>query len=184
MQRISGVSIDRTNGEGSRVTIRGVGPDLNMVLLNGRTMPTANLSDRGSRSFDFANLASEAVSQIQVYKSARADTPPGGIGATLNVMTGRPLDLGNQTSIGGKIVYDKSNTNLPDILSNKRFTPEVSALVSRKFGNDDMFGLSLSASYQSRNLGFNQASIPNGWNGPFAAGDATSANTIPADNPA
>ncbi|MCF8207193.1 MAG: TonB-dependent receptor plug domain-containing protein [Methylotenera sp.] len=41
MQRIAGVSIDRNaSGEGSRVTVRGVGPDFNMVLLNGRQMPT------------------------------------------------------------------------------------------------------------------------------------------------
>ena len=37
MQRITGVSIDRTAiGEGSRVTVRGVGPDFNLVTLNGR----------------------------------------------------------------------------------------------------------------------------------------------------
>ena len=41
LQRISGVSIDRNRGEGANVTVRGVGPDLNMVLLNGRQMPTA-----------------------------------------------------------------------------------------------------------------------------------------------
>jgi TonB-dependent receptor len=177
VQRISGVSIDRTRGEGSRVTVRGVGPDLNLILLNGRQMPAANLSDRGSRSFDFANLASEAVSQIQVYKSARADTPPGGIGATLNIMTGRPLDLGNQTSIGGKIVYDRSNTNLPDQLNGKRFTPEVSTLVSRKFGADDMFGVALTASYQSRTSGFNQAGV-GGWLGPLQAGATTGNGAI------
>src|SRR5688500_13683939 len=39
LQRISGVSIDRSLGEGSRVTVRGVGPDFNLVLLNGRQMP-------------------------------------------------------------------------------------------------------------------------------------------------
>jgi TonB-dependent receptor len=171
VQRISGVSIDRINGEGQRVTVRGVGPDFNLVLLNGRNMPSANLDDRGARSFDFSNLASEAVSQIQVYKSARADTPPGGIGATLNIMTGRPLDLGNQTSVGAKIDYDKSNTNLPEGLKGKNFTPEASFLVSRKFGDHDMFGLSLTASYQARNSGNATAQIPNGWQGPWLAND-------------
>jgi TonB-dependent receptor len=168
VQRISGVSIDRSNGEGQRVTIRGVGPDLNMVLLNGRNMPTSNLDNRGSRAFDFSNLASEAVSQIQVYKSSRADTPSGGIGATLNIMTGRPLDLGNQTSIGGKIDYDRSNNNIPGELKGKNLTPEVSALISRKFGQDDMFGVSLTASYQKRNSGFASAQAPNGYKGPYA----------------
>jgi TonB-dependent receptor len=180
VQRISGVSIDRTNGEGSKVSIRGVGPDLNMVLLNGRQMPTSNLTDRGSRSFDFANLASEAVSQIQVYKSSRADNPTGGLGATLNIMTGRPLDLGNQTSVGGKIVYDRSNVNLPAEIGSKKLTPEVSALISRKFGTDDMFGIGLTASYQSRNSGNNQAAVTDGWVGPRLASDRTGDGSITA----
>ncbi len=38
LQRISGVSIDRVNGEGSRVSVRGFGPDFNLVTLNGRRM--------------------------------------------------------------------------------------------------------------------------------------------------
>ena len=97
LQRISGVSIDRQLGEGSKVTVRGVGPDFNLVLLNGRQMPAANLGSGGagttnSRSFDFANLAAEAVSAIEVFKTSRADQPTGGIGATLNVRTARPLD--------------------------------------------------------------------------------------------
>ena len=92
LQRISGVSIDRSIGEGSKITVRGVGPDFNLVLLNGRQMPTSNLGDLNGRAFDFANLASEAISQLQVYKTGRADSPTGGIGATINVMTARPLD--------------------------------------------------------------------------------------------
>jgi TonB-dependent receptor len=174
VQRISGVSIDRSNGEGQRVTIRGVDPNLNLILLNGRQMPTTNLDDRGSRAFDFSNLASEAISQIQVYKTTRADTPAGGIGATLNIMTGRPLDLGNQTSVGGKMVYDQSNTNLPHELKGKNITPEVSALISRKFGTDDMFGVALTASYQKRNSGFARATVPNGYLGPYNGTSDTS----------
>jgi TonB-dependent receptor len=166
LQRISGVSIDRSRGEGANVTVRGVGPDLNVVLLNGRQMPTAGLTDQAGRAFDFSNLASEAVSQIQVYKSARADTPQGGIGATLNILTGRPLDLGSQASIGIKGVYDKSNNNLPAIDAGKKVTPEVSGLYSTTW-NDGMFGFSATGSYQSRNLGVNQATITNGWIGPF-----------------
>src|SRR5215510_5560850 len=75
LQRISGVSIDRVIGEGSRVTVRGVGPDYNLVLLNGRQMPSSSLEDTGAsnhRAFDFANIASEAISAIEVFKTSRA----------------------------------------------------------------------------------------------------------------
>lgn len=77
LQRITGVSIDRTNGEGSQVTVRGFGGGFNLVTLNGRTMPTANVATVGgdqssdtaggtSRSFDFSNLASEGVTTLEV----------------------------------------------------------------------------------------------------------------------
>src|SRR6187402_1277885 len=100
LQRISGVSIDRTaSGEGSKVTVRGIGPDYNLVLLNGRQMPAAgNANGAGvsnSRAFDFANLASESVSEVEVYKTSRVANPAGGIGATLNIKTARPLEAGN-----------------------------------------------------------------------------------------
>ena len=54
LQRITGVSISRSRGEGSQVTVRGFGPEYNLVTLNGRQMPTHNGQ---SRSFDFGDLA-------------------------------------------------------------------------------------------------------------------------------
>lgn len=174
LQRISGVSIDREIGEGSKITVRGVGPDFNLVLLNGRQMPVSNLSDRSSRAFDFANIASEAISQLQVFKSSRAETPTGGVGATINVITARPLSRpGMQASVGIKGVHDTSATNLPDGLQHgNKVTPEISGIYSNTSA-DGRFGIGLSASYQERNLGYNRASVANGWKGPFRGDQAT-----------
>ena len=36
MQRIAGVSIDRNNGEGQKVTVRGFSSSRNLVLMDGR----------------------------------------------------------------------------------------------------------------------------------------------------
>lgn len=180
LQRIPGVSIDRSIGEGSRVTVRGVGPDFNLVLLNGRQMPASRLEDTGasnSRAFDFANLASEAISAVEVYKTSRSSTPTGGIGAAINIRTTRPLDdTGLHTSFGVKGVIDTSADNLPGNLQGDSITPEISGIYSNTFA-DDKFGVSLSASYQERALGFNQASVGNGWR-PFA-GDENNWGTIP-----
>ncbi len=156
------MSIDRAIGEGSKITVRGVGPDFNLVLLNGRQMPASNLGDRNGRAFDFANLASEAISQLQVYKSSRAETPTGGIGATINVITARPLSRpGMQASIGIKGVHDTSATNLPDGLQHgNKVTPEISGIYSNTSA-DGRFGIGLSASYQERNLGYARVRHPN-----------------------
>ncbi|RYE82669.1 MAG: TonB-dependent receptor, partial [Hyphomicrobiales bacterium] len=157
LQRITGVSIDRSNGEGSTVTVRGFGPEYNLVTLNGRQMPTSSLGDGASapatRSFDFANLASEGISGVEVYKTGRASVPSGGIGSSINIKTPRPLDRpGMRGSIAAKAVYDVSR-NLSDPI-----TPEVSGIFSTTFG-EDRFGILLSGSYQRRKASVNTASI-------------------------
>lgn len=179
LQRISGVSIDRSIGEGSKITVRGVGPDFNLVLLNGRQMPTSNLGDLNGRAFDFANLASEAISQLQVYKTSRAETPTGGIGATVNVMTARPFDNpGLHASVGVKAVKDSSSGTLPaDVKSGSAVTPEFSGIYSNTF-DEGRFGIAISASKQERNLGYNSAAVSNGWRGPFR-GDENNWGTVP-----
>ncbi len=168
LQRVTGVSIDRVNGEGSEVTVRGFGGGYNLVTLNGRTMPTANVATVGgdqssdyatgsSRSFDFSNLASEGVRTLEVYKTSRAAVPSGGIGASINISTRRPLDTrGLSASLGVKALYDLSTDE------GSRITPEVSGLAS--WSNDaGTLGIGLFGSYQKRNNSAVGATV-NDWN--------------------
>jgi TonB-dependent receptor len=132
LQRITGVSIQRDNGEGSFVTVRGFGPEFNLVTLNGRQMPTSSLGDGGSppstRSFDFANLASEGIAAVEVYKTGRASVASGGIGSTINIRTPRPLDRpGMRGSVAVKAVWDSSSEG--DVTP----TPEISGIFSDTF---------------------------------------------------
>ncbi|RYZ32934.1 MAG: TonB-dependent receptor, partial [Sphingobacteriales bacterium] len=185
LQRITGVSIDRSNGEGSQITVRGFGPDFNMVTLNGRTLPTgsayggssgADAATRGgnSRAFDFANLASESVAGVEVYKTGKANIAAGGIGASVNIKTSKPLDTsGFKATIGGKAVSDTTNRTGSDV------TPEVSGLVSWS-DDDKKFGVSLTGSYQERDSGFTGATV-NDWT-TAVWGGGTSATIY--DNPA
>ncbi len=179
LQRISGVSIDRQNGEGQKITVRGMGPDFNLVLLNGRQMPVSDLNDPNGRSFSFDNLASEAISQLQVYKTGRADNPSGGIGATVNVMTARPFDHpGTQASVGIKGVMDTSNQKLPDLLKGSRVTPEVSGIFNTT-SKDGMWGIGASASFQKRESGANRAQVANGYIGPYRGSEIIAGSTLP-----
>jgi len=144
LQRVTGVAIDRQRGEGTTVTVRGFGADFNLVTLNGRQMPTH--SGLG-RSFDFQDIASESVSGVEVYKTSRANIPSGGIGATINVLTAKPLDKpGPQFSFSAKGVYDEST------YSGDEVTPEVSAFASHTFF-DDTVGIALSGTFQERHSG-------------------------------
>ncbi|MGQ8364421.1 TonB-dependent receptor [Glaciecola sp. 1036] len=163
LQRITGVTISRSNNEGSQITVRGFGPSFNLLLLNGRQMPgTGN-----TRSFNLENLSSEGVSQLEVFKSTRIDLPTGGLGATVDISTAKPLDKpGLRYSLSGKGIYDESNELGEDV------TPELAALYSQTFA-DDRIGVSLSASYQERSFRQENAIIP-GWLANTAAmGSAT-----------
>ena len=153
LQRITGVSISRSRGEGSQVTVRGFGPEYNLVTLNGRQMPTH--SPNATRSFDFGDLASEGVAGVQVYKTGRADIPTGGVGSTINISMPEPLKTDSTASISAKMVQDTSTRTGDDI------TPEFSGIYIGKFA-DDTVGIAITASNQNRNNGVNAAST-GGW---------------------
>jgi TonB-dependent receptor len=175
LQRITGVSIDRNSGEGSTVTVRGFGPDFNLVLLNGRQMPASGLGNcceaPASRSFDFANLASEGVAGVEVYKSGRASLPTGGIGSVINILTPRPLDRpGFQGSIGAKAVLDHT-------FDGTKITPEISGILSKTFA-DDRIGILVAGSYQRRKASLAQFNA--GWREGYL-GNENNWGSLPVD---
>ena len=150
LQRISGIAIDRSRGEGSEITVRGFGPEFNIVTFNSRQMPTT-----GGRSFDFANIASEGISAVEVYKSGRANVATGGIGAVVNVKTAKPLE-----NPGFKAVVSAKGVHDPGTRTGSNVSPELSGLFSNTFA-DDRVGVSLSLSYQERDGGTQSATTQN-----------------------
>lgn len=140
LQRVPGVSIDRSSGgEGRFVTVRGFGPSFNKVLVNGRTIATTE----PTRAFSFDTLAPELVGGTQVYKSAPAFLQSGGIGSTINISTVRPLD-----KPGSKFIGSVALTN--EDLSGET-TPQIFAFASNTWA-DDSIGGALSISYQEREV--------------------------------
>ena len=129
LQRISGVMISRTNGEGAKVTVRGFGPKFNAVKVNKRTIAT---TDRG-REFDFQVLPSELISGADVVKASRANIAEGSLGAYINVGTARPLDSVGFQAAGS--VHMKYND-----LSEKT-DPKFSGIISNTFENDTIGAL-------------------------------------------
>lgn len=167
LQRITGVTVSRSNGEGSQITVRGFGPDFNLVTLNGRQMPgTGN-----SRSYNLENLASSGVSALEVFKTARAQYPSGGIGATVNIVTAQPLSSpGLKYSVSAKGIYDTSNVAGDDV------TPELAALYSNTFA-DNTIGVAISLSRQGRDFQQQSANVP-GWRADQGLGGLTGDNAI------
>ena len=153
LQRITGVSIARERGEGSSITVRGFGPEYNLVTFNGRQLPTHN---RDSRSFDFGNIAAEGISGVQVYKTGRADVPTGGIGSLVNISTTRPLDAPGETA-----TFTIKAKNDPSAGRGNAITPEASGIFTKTFAEDTV-GIALTTSYSERENGVNSYNT-SGW---------------------
>src|ERR1051325_5610988 len=97
VQRVPGVVINREFGEGERVSLRGVAPNLVHTTVNGHNVAVADWfvleQLAATRSFNYLLLPSELIGVLTVYKSPTAELDEGGIGGTIDDKTRKPLDL-------------------------------------------------------------------------------------------
>jgi len=162
LQRVPGVSVDRSGGESRYITVRGFGPEFNAVTLNGRTMAT----EVAGREFSFDILPSELISAAEVQKTSTADAPEGSIGALVNIRTQRPLDHpGLHVSAAVAGIYDSMS---------EQTKPKVSGLISKTNADGTLGGLLSVVHYQrshieelattsgwlTGNLGYNGIAVP------------------------
>lgn len=100
LSRITGIQILRDRGEGAGVAIRGLSQM--ETLLNGREIFTAGngLSAGFGRNLDFADIPSEMLAGIDVYKTSSANQIEGGVGGTIDLRTHRPFDFSGSKAVG------------------------------------------------------------------------------------
>ena len=91
-----------------------------------------------------------------MYKTAKAELPSGGLGATVNIVTSKPLQQpGQRYSFMAKALHDTSVVEGDDV------TPEIAGIYSNTF-NDDKLGFAVSFSHYQRDFQRQQANIQ-GW---------------------
>ncbi|MAN53308.1 MULTISPECIES: TonB-dependent receptor [unclassified Marinimicrobium] len=146
LQRIPGIQVERTAGEGGPVQIRGLA---NVATsLNGETFLSATTID--SSGADFGDLPSQLFSGADVYKSPLATLSTLGISGTVDLKTRRPFDLDNGWTFSGSAEVDQGSIS-------EETDPTVSGLVG--WTNDNV-GFLVSAVTTEKNLSSNF----NGWN--------------------
>ena len=154
LQRVPGVQLQRDNGEGRFVSIRGLGPEFNVVTMNGRLLA----SDSAGREFSFDTLPSELIQSAAVIKSPSANLLEGSIGGTVDVRTARPFDLPNflvAGSVGGSVETERTD-----------WGPRASGLLSWT-NDEDTFGVLVTGNYSERNFQLDRVDI----NGYFRASE-------------
>lgn len=110
LQRIPGIQVTRTAGEGGPVQIRGLG---NVgSSLNGETFLSATTIDQSAA--DFGDLPSTLFSGADVYKSPIATNTAIGISGTVNLKTRRPFDMEEGWTFVGTGEIDRGSISKED----------------------------------------------------------------------
>jgi TonB-dependent receptor len=155
VQRIPGVYMETSRGEGRTVSIRGVAPNLNNVTLNGQQMATTS-SDRAA-TLDL--LPASMVSNIEVIKAVTPDMDANTNGGTVNLRTLSAFDRDRPFffAIGEGLIHNRQVAYGP-----QKQPFELDVTTGRRFGRNQTFGVVFSGSASQRD---NSVSVldPDGW---------------------
>jgi TonB-dependent receptor len=87
--RMPSVSIERDEGEGKYVQIRGTEPRLSNTMIDGVTIPSP---ESGVRQIKLDTIASDLVDSVEINKTLQANIDGDGIGGSVNLVTKTATD--------------------------------------------------------------------------------------------
>ncbi|HTF98404.1 MAG TPA: TonB-dependent receptor [Cellvibrio sp.] len=156
LKRLPGLAQDRDRGNGSQISIRGMGGMLGFTTLNGREV--AILEE--TRNIRYDQFPSELINGAQVYKTPQASIPEGGVSGSVNLNTIKPLDY-NET----KVVVDVRASSFDlgkdiDDAANSGIGQRYSISYIDQFA-DDKVGIALGYSTRSEPIATQRAEL---WN--------------------
>jgi iron complex outermembrane receptor protein len=173
LARLPGVTAQRVRGRSQQISIRGLGPDFSLALLNGREVVSAG----NNRGIEFDQFPSELIGQGIVYKTGDAQLAAIGIAGAVDLRTVRPLDSNEQKlSVSGTYVLNDSGSRNPDFSdSGYRF---FGSYIDQN--EDGTVGWSLGATVQSNPTHFISRELKTNR---FQVNRTAEGLIYPADNP-
>jgi TonB-dependent receptor len=133
--RLPSVTLERDEGEGKYVQVRGTEPRLTNTTIDGINMPS---QEPGVRQIKFDGIPADSVESVQINKTLQANMDGDGIGGSVNLVT-------------------KTATNTPTItlgamggytpIVNGRALTEETGTVGTRFGANKQFGILVGGSY-------------------------------------
>ena len=159
LSRVPGVTVDysQDGGEGNHIAILGMDSRLINVSMNGNSIASSTVgiaNQNSGRDFNFANLATDMIGNVEVYKSSQAKLDEGQIGGTVNVDTRKPLDTPANT-LSLNLSYNKN-------LRTEDSEPKGTLFYSWHDTNK-RFGILASVSYNKLTLGGTSISVLSGY---------------------
>jgi len=133
--RLPSVTLERDEGEGKYVQVRGTEPRLTNTTINGINVPSP---EPGVRQIKFDSIPADIVETVQISKTLQANMEGDGIGGSVNLVTKTATERPTITvsSIGG---YTP--------IVNGRGLTEEAGTIGQRFGPNKKFGALIGGSY-------------------------------------
>jgi TonB-dependent receptor len=132
--RLPGVSLERDEGEGKYVQIRGTEPRLSNVTINGVNVP----SPESVRNVKLDVIPADLVQAIAVNKTLSANQDGDAIGGSVNLITRTAVD---------EPFFSLNATGGYTPIVNGRGLTQVGSTYGRRFGADKRFGFIIGGGY-------------------------------------
>ncbi|WP_312219331.1 TonB-dependent receptor [Brevundimonas sp.] len=149
LQRVPGIAIQRDQGEGRYINVRGAPSAFTAVSVDGVTVPAV---DPGTRAVDLDTLPSDIVSNIEISKTLLPGQDADSIAGAVNIKTRSPFDQ-RRLAVSGYAGGSYNDYGGEDI--------RAGATASNVFGADQTFGGLLSYSYSKTNR--RPDNVESGW---------------------
>jgi TonB-dependent receptor len=141
--RLPGVTLERDEGEGKYVQVRGTQPYYNNVTIDGVNVPAP---EAGVRQIKLDTIGSDLVESVEVNKTLLANMDADGIGGSVNIRTKTAGDL-PMISLYGIGAYTQ--------IQNGAAVDQFGGTVSKRFGKDKRLGVIFGGSYDWNGRGIN-----------------------------
>jgi len=111
LARLPGLATNRDRGNGTAISIRGMGPNLVNTLLNGREIVSAE----ASRNVRYEQYPAELINGAYVFKSPTAAQVEGAIAGQVDLRTLRPLDFSEtKVVLNARAIYSDLAEDVQD----------------------------------------------------------------------
>ena len=133
--RLPSVTLERDEGEGKYVQVRGTEPRLTNTTINGISVPSP---EPGVRQIKFDAIPADLVESVQISKTLQANMEGDGIGGSVNLVTKTATERPT-ISLSGMAGYTP--------IVNGRSLTEEAGTIGQRFGVDKKFGVLIGGSY-------------------------------------
>lgn len=155
--RLPSVTLERDEGEGKYVQVRGTEPRLTNATIDGVNVPSP---EPGVRQVKFDAVPADIVESVEISKTLQANMQGDGIGGSVNLVTKTATERPT-ISLSGVGGYTP--------IINGRGLTEETGTIGKRFGADKKLGLLIGGSYDWNGRGIDDiepvpdiATLPNG----------------------